>query len=291
MPEEGERMPVLVLAPSPEMAPTMGMSIGMAETIKNFGADGSAFFITRRGLRIKELFSAVREFEHKSMPIAIIGSTSAFVYIFNACARHGIRFHLPKGSRIADGGGYRGKFGECTRRMYYEKCAEIFGVREDYCVNVLGMAECSTNFVDSAIRDSFNGFKGVNRKPNQKWAKVVAVDKGTCSRILPEGEVGLLRHYDLGNLPTVLAVQTENLGYTTSDGFEIIGRAKVVHGKVSPVPSEKPVGPMGDKKIFSFIDSYSRFSIRRQIEKISRDESFCPCGEIIDNMIIEKSEK
>lgn len=290
---EGERMPILILAPSPEMAPTMGMAIGMAETIKHFGAEGSDFFITKKGLKIKELLKAMRDFECKGKPVAIIGSTSAFVYIFNSCRENGIRFSLPKGSRIADGGGYRGKFGECTREMYYRQCLEIFGVSEEYCVSVLGMAECTTNFVDSSLRDSLNGIKRKRHKSNHKWAKVVAFDIETHahSRPLPEGEIGLLRHYDLANLPTVIAVQTDNLGYNTGDGFEIIGRAKVVDGKVSMVPSDKPVGPMGDKKIFSFLDAYMKFSIKRQISKIKKDESFCPCGEIIDDMIAGKTDK
>lgn len=288
---EGYRMPILILAPSPEMAPTMGMAIGMAETIKHFGAEGSDFFITKRGLKIKELIKTMRDFEYKGKPIAIIGSTSAFVFIFNSCRENGIRFSLPRGSRIVDGGGYRGKFGECTREMYYKQCFEILGISEEYCVNVLGMAECTTNFVDSSLRDALNGIKRKRYKPNHKWARVVAFDMETCSRPLPQGELGLLRHYDLANLPTVIAVQTDNLGYNTGDGFEIIGRAKVVNGKVSMIPSDKPVGPMGEKKIFSFLDAYMKFSIKRQISKIKKDESFCPCGEIIDDMIVGKTNK
>lgn len=288
---EGERMPILILAPSPETAPAMGMAIGMAETIKHFGAEGSNFFITRKGLRIKELLKAIRDFEHKGRPIALIGATSAFVYLFNACRTNGIRFSLPEGSRIADGGGYRGKFGECTREMYYRQCLEILGVPEEYCVNVLGMAECTTNFVDSTLRDSLNGIKRRRHKTNHKWAKVVAFDIETCSRPLPEGEVGLLRHYDLANLPTVLVVQTENLGYQTGDGFEVLGRARVVNGKVSLIPSEKPVGPMGDRRIFTFIDAYMKFSIKHQIARIKKDESFCPCGEIIDDMLTDRSDR
>lgn len=282
---ENERMPILVLAPSPEMAPTMGMAIGMAETIKHFGADGSGFFITKRGLKIKEFLKAMRDFERKGTPVAVIGATSAFVYIFDSCKSNGIKFSLPKGSRIADGGGYRGKFGECTREMYYSQCFNTFGVPEEYCVNVLGMAECTTNFVDSSLRDALRGIERNRRKPNHKWAKVVAYDIETCSKPVSKGELGLLRHYDLANLPTVLAVQTDNLGYCIEDGFEIIGRAKVVDGKVSQAPSEMPVGPMGDRKIFSFIDGYMKFSIKRQIAKLKKDESFCPCGEIIDDMI------
>lgn len=282
---EGERMPILVLAPSPKSAPNMGMAIGMAETIKHFGAEGSGFFITRTGMKIRELLKAMKEFEGRRQPVALIGSTSAFVYLFNALRSNGLSFRLPPGSRLVDGGGYRGKFGERTREDYFRECGEMLGVPEPYCVNVLGMAECSTNYVDSTLREAVQGRGEGRRKPDLPWARVVAYDVETCSRPLPEGAVGLLRHFDLANLPTVLAVQTDNLGYRTADGFEIIGRARLVDGKVSLVPSEKPVGPMGDRKIFSFLDTYMKFSIGRQVARLRKEEAFCPCGEIIEEML------
>ena len=219
------------------------------------------------------------------MPGALIGSTSAFVYLFNALRANGLRFCLAPGSRIVDGGGYRGKFGERTRGDYLRECHEMLGVPDPFCVNVLGMAECSTNYVDATLRDRVRGGGGGRRKPDLPWARVVAYDVETCSRPLPVGEVGLLRHFDLANLPTVLAVQTDNLGYRTGDGFEIIGRAQLVDGKVSRVPSHRPVGPMGDRKIFSFLDAYMKFSISRHVSRLGKEEAFCPCGEVIEEML------
>jgi hypothetical protein len=39
-----------------------------------------------------------------------------------------------------------------------------------------------------------------------------------------EGEAGLIRVYDLANVASVLAVQTEDLGVRRGDGFELMGR-------------------------------------------------------------------
>jgi len=36
----------------------------------------------------------------------------------------------------------------------------------------------------------------------------------------------LLRHYKLANRVTVVAIQTDDVGYELKGGFEIIGRAK-----------------------------------------------------------------
>jgi hypothetical protein len=110
---------------------------------------------------------------------------------------------------------------------------------------------------------------------------------------LPPGEVGLLRHYDLVNLPTVIAVQTDNLGYTDgAGGFQIVGRAQVVDGKVAPLPSERVVGPMGDKRIFRFLEAYVNFSIRFKMGRLRRKAAqplvppSCPCDQVTEEMLV-----
>ena len=42
-----------------------------------------------------------------------------------------------------------------------------------------------------------------------------------------EGETGLLRIFDLANVCSVLAVQTEDLAIRSEDGFELVGRAQL----------------------------------------------------------------
>jgi len=41
-----------------------------------------------------------------------------------------------------------------------------------------------------------------------------------------EDETGLIRVFDLANVWSVLAIQTEDLGVRRGDGFELIGRAE-----------------------------------------------------------------
>jgi hypothetical protein len=42
---------------------------------------------------------------------------------------------------------------------------------------------------------------------------------------LPAGREGLLQHFDLANIGSVIAVQTEDVGVMQDDGFVVIGRA------------------------------------------------------------------
>lgn len=255
------RVRLLLLTPGPDLAPTMGMAIGMDETRRRFGTADSAFLVGRTGVDLKRTIAMLRESESDGTSVALIGATSAFVYLMQACRRKRIRFRLPCGSRVCDGGGYRGRFGEVTRDGFYEMVLETFGIEQPWCINTLGMAESATNYFDDSLRNAVMGRAGERHKPAPPWTRVVAVDPATGAP-LPHGEVGLLRHYDLANLPTVLGVQTDNLGWTDErGGFEIVGRAQVRDGRVAPVPSDRSVGPMGDSGTFRLLEAYVNFSI------------------------------
>jgi hypothetical protein len=126
---------------------------------------------------------------------------------------------------------------------------------------------------------------------------------------LPDGEVGLLAHWDLANVPTVLAVITDNLGYTTDGGTgcEMVGRAKIENGKVSPLPDEeRTMGPMGDSAIFRMLETYTNFSIdlkmrlakdpkkgapsvREEIE--ARPGSVASCPQVVDEILVAQADE
>lgn len=293
----GQRCRVLILAPSPEMAPSMGMAIGMDETRKLFGTPDSRFLLSHSGIDVAALVAALNESEASGVPVAMIGSTSAFVFFFNACKKRGVSFHLPAGSRIGDGGGYRGRFGEMTQEDYLKLAYEVLGIPPSHCVNVLGMAESATGYFDSTLRRAVQGRpSGKRMRPNPPWARTVAVSADDL-HVLPPGEIGLLRHYDAANLPTVLAVQTDNLGYTDDAGnFQIVGRAqRDANGKVSLMPSERTVGPMGDKRIFRMLEAYVNFSIRFKAGRLKPRTPMvppaCPCGELADSAIADTPEQ
>ena len=303
----GQRCRILILAPSPQMAPSMGMAIGMEQTRIHFGTPDSRFLLEHSGLDIKGLVAALAESEASGVPVAMIGSTSAFVFFLQACRRKGIRFSLPAGSRIGDGGGYRGRFGELTQEDYFALSAEVLGIPDTHCVNVLGMAETATNYFDNVLRNAVlpaPTFSGPRLRHPPPWARTQAVDIATLEP-LPHGQVGLLRHFDVANLPTVIAVQTDNLGYTDAGGgFQIVGRAKLENGKVASLPSEKVVGPMGDKAIFRFLESYVNFSIRFKMGLLGRlkrpvpptpmtpmPPPACPCDELTVETLAENQHK
>ncbi len=305
--EEGRRCRILILAPSPKLAPSMGMAIGMDQTRKAFGTPDSKFLLGKSGIHINELLKTLRESESSGVPVALIGATSAYVYFFQACRRKKMKFCLPPGSRICDGGGYRGRFGPVSREDYYAMVQEILGIPETHCVNVLGEAETATNLFDDALRRHVKGLPLRKRtRPVPPWSRVRAMSIDDLTP-LPDGEVGLLAHWDLANVPTVLAVITDNLGYTTDKGrgCEMVGRAKIENGKVSPLPDEEPANPMGDSVIFRMLEKYVHFSIdlkmqmakdpkvapsiREEIE--ARPGSVASCPQVVDEILVGQADK
>lgn len=225
-----ERMRMLLMVPSPKVAPGMPMAYGLELAKEAFGTDESAYYISPRGLAVDELITALEQAQAKKEPVCLMGATSGFVYFFNSCRERGVSFDLPAGSRVCDGGGYQGTFGECSRQQYYAQVEEFFRVPRHMCVNTLGMGESGTNYFDNVLRDHFRGVPGEERyKVDVPWTRTIVVGIRTGQR-MPKGELGLIRHYDLTNLATVLAVQTDNIGYETDSGFEIIGRSAHIPG-------------------------------------------------------------
>ncbi len=304
---EGKRCRILILAPSPEMAPSMGMAIGMEQTRLHFGTPDSMFLLGKSGIDVNALIKALRESEASGVPVALIGATSAYVYFFQACRRKKMRFRLPPGSRICDGGGYRGRFGVVTRDDYYAMVQEILNIPGSHCVNVLGEAETATNLFDDSLRRVVKGLPSRKRtRPVPPWSRVLAMSID-CLKPLPDGEVGLLAHWDLANVPTVLAVITDNLGYTTDNGTgcEMVGRAKIENGKVSPLPDEdRTAGAMGDSMVFRMLERYVNFSIelkmamakdpklepsiREEIE--ARPGSVASCPQVVDEILVSQAD-
>ena len=304
---EGKRCRILILAPSPELAPSMGMAIGIDQTRQAFGTPDSMFLLGKSGIDVNALIKALRESEATGVPVALIGATSAFVYFFQACRRKKMKFRLPSGSRICDGGGYRGRFGVVTRDDYYEMVQEILGIPNSHCVNVLGEAETATNLFDDSLRRCVKGQPPRKRtRPVPPWSRVLAMSIDDL-KPLPDGEVGLLAHWDLANVPTVLAVITDNLGYTTGHGrgCEMVGRAKIEGGKVSPLPDEeRTAGAMGDTAIFRMLERYVNFSIelkmltakdpkiapsvREEIE--ARPGSVASCPQVVDEILVAQAD-
>jgi len=266
---DADRMKMLLMVPSPQMAPGMGMAVGLDVVRRMFGTADSAYLIGRTGLNLELLLKSIVESERSCVPLVIVGSTAGFVYFLKACERDGIRFRLPPGSRLCDGGGYLDQFGECSRGEFYQKSQDILGIQEHHCVNVLGMGEISTNFFDNVLRDNLLGNPISRYKIVPPWTRTQIVDVETFEPV-EHGSPGLLRHFDLINRSMVIAVQTDNVGFAVQDGFEIIGRWKKTSMELETEAITQSHGGRFMTQLIDFLLKRSLKKTGRIYEKISR---------------------
>lgn len=234
---KAERLRILVLAPPPERAPGMIMAWGMARLIERYGTPGSRFLIGERGLDAEALAAALREAEGSGAPLCLIGASFAFVHLFDGFEARGARFALPPGSRVMDAGGYKGRSREMTRPEFVGRLGRLLGVPSTRAVNLLGMTELSSQFYD----DSLDEPARAPLKRNPPWTATAAVHPRTGAA-LPHGETGLLRHLDLANLDRPACIQTDDLGRTHPEGFEVFGRAADDGGRGCSLGVEEMLG-------------------------------------------------
>lgn len=220
---DGKRARVLVLAPSPEQAPHMIMSYGMAQLMRTFGLEGSRFVLGAKGLDVEALWTELGRCESGGVPVALFGSTFGFVQLFDWMEEQGRALTLPEGSRIMDAGGSKGRSREIGRAQFAAWASALCGVPAARVMNLLGMTELASQIYD--VVDG-GGERRVKRSPPWMRTEVVDPRRSGASGVVGDGELGLLRHLDLANVERPLMVQSEDVGRRIGDGFEILGRAK-----------------------------------------------------------------
>jgi hypothetical protein len=218
-PGGGPRLPVFALAAPPEDAPHSSLSFMLNELIAD---DGGRFFHGPSGWQA-DLADALRVC---ATPVVVFGTAFAFVHFFDASREC---FALPAGSRVIETGGFKGRSREVRRDELYGLFTQRLGVPATHCLSEYGMSEMASQFYDSTLVDHVRGAAARAEPPRKVapfWLRTRVVDPVTGTEA-EWGAPGLLAHYDLANLNSVLAIQTEDYGYAVpgGGGFCLLGRA------------------------------------------------------------------
>ena len=222
-----ERLPVrmLILGPSPELAPDSSLAWMLDLVRQEWGTDDSEYLIAEQGFLAEAALTALERSQRAGVPVALLGTAAAFVRLLEALAESGRRFQLPPGSRAMETGGFKVRGSEIPRESFYADLIAALGLSPFYCIAEYGMTEMCSQFYDNVLREH-----SLARAPRQRlkvvppWVRTQVVDPESL-KPMPEGKVGILRHFDLANLDSVSAIQTEDLGLAVAGGFEIMGRA------------------------------------------------------------------
>ncbi len=152
----------------------------------------------------------------------IVGTAFSFVHLLDYLVENNLRFELPKDSRVMETGGYKNRSRTMPKAELHAMITERLDVPRENIICEYGMSELSSQAYDCEIHPpSSIRHPRFFRFPPWARAQVISPEHG---REVAEGETGLIRVFDLANVFSVAAVQTEDLGIRRGDGFELTGR-------------------------------------------------------------------
>jgi hypothetical protein len=213
---------VLSLIPPPDELPDSSLSYMAGLAHERFGAAGSGWFMSSSGgLASRRLAVALEDARAAAEPVCLLGTSLAFAAWLEELGAAGTRFRLPDGSRLMDTGGAKGRKRALDAAALRSGYAAALGIPDYRCVNEYGMTELCSQYYDRCLRRGVREPRDL--KASAPWLACVAADPDTLEP-LPEGAIGVLRHVDLANLGSVVAVQTEDRGRVVDGAVELLGR-------------------------------------------------------------------
>jgi len=211
-----------VLTPSPVQAPHSSL-VHMFEALRrDLGASASSFLGSSAadGAWSLDFDATARFFEEacrSATPALALGTAFSFVHLLDYLANQNRSFALPPGSSVMETGGYKGRSRTLPMAELHSLITRRLGIPPSRILREYGMSELSSQAYARAGSLVF-------QFPSWARARVISPETGTEAG---EGEVGLVQVYDLANVFSVLAVQTEDLAVRHGTGFELIGRAEL----------------------------------------------------------------
>jgi hypothetical protein len=229
---------MLILAPPPAQVPHSSL-VHMFETIRQkIGAPKTVFVgkIATDGSWTLD-FDAVLVANsslvtrHSSL---LLGTAFSFVHFLDFLAERNLRFDLPAGSRVMETGGYKNRSCSLPKMELHQLITERLGVPPSHIVCEYGMSELSSQAYAHVTGDGWQA-TGKGSAPRHSsldtrhfifppWARVQIISPETGLEVA-DGETGLIRVFDLANVFSVMAIQTEDLAVRHGGGFELLGRA------------------------------------------------------------------
>jgi hypothetical protein len=212
------------LTPNQNAAPRSSL-VHMFEMVrKEFGLPESAFVgqVTDDGMWTADFAVTVQKLKaacEQLKPVTLLGTAFSFVHLLDYFAANNLTFKLPQGSRAMETGGYKNRSRILPKNELHSLIAERLGIPQNKIICEYGMSELSSQAYDSEIQNVGRSFHF------PRWVRVQIISPETGFEVC-DGETGLIRVFDLANVFSVMAVQTEDLGIRRGDGFELIGRAQ-----------------------------------------------------------------
>jgi hypothetical protein len=207
-----------ILTPPPAEAPHSSL-VHMFETIRREVGSGVPAFVGRMAedggwaLDFEAAVERLRGVSASGQPMLMLGTAFSFMHLLDYLTEHDLRFEIPPGSCAMETGGYKGRSRSLPKGALHTLISQRLGIPRGRIICEYGMSELSSQAYDVGV--------GFHFPP---WARVQIISPET-GREVGEGETGLIRVFDMANVYSVMAVQSEDLGTRRGDGFALAGRA------------------------------------------------------------------
>ena len=166
-------------------------------------------------------------------PALVLATSFALVHLLDARRDLGLDLRLPRGSRVMQTGGFKGRSREVAPDELRAAVSETFAVPEAQVIGEYGMTELSSQLYETTLAAALGKWPvdearhGVYAAP--PWVRVTAVDPLTLAPLL-DGEIGIARLVDLANVDSAVAIQTADRvrvlpGSSGNHSIELLGRA------------------------------------------------------------------
>lgn len=207
----------LLLVPNPMHRPQSSLGYMMLKVANELGDGRDRWYLEGDTLHVREFIADLERASREGTAVCIAGTAFAFVNLLDELkARDAGSLPLPRGSRIMETGGFKGRTRIVERSELYAQLSDIFALSHDRIIAEYGMTELTSQYYDST-------FDTVRIKSSPPWMRPRVV--GPDGRTLPAGVVGALVHVDLANRSSCVAIQTEDLGVAApGGGIILIGR-------------------------------------------------------------------
>jgi hypothetical protein len=215
----------LMLTPPPALVPHSSL-VHMFEVVQQkLGATESAFVgeLASDGAWTLDFEATLAALGHH--PQLILGTAFSFVHLLDYLTEKNLQFELPEDSRVMETGGYKNRSRTMPKAELHALITKHLGVTRENIICEYGMSELSSQAYDSQIHPSSSVLhpRAFRFPP---WTRVQIISPET-GREVYDGETGLIRVFDLANVFSVAAIQTEDLAIRRGDDFEMIGRAQL----------------------------------------------------------------
>jgi hypothetical protein len=175
--------------------------------------------------------------------LTLLGTAFSFVHLLDHLVEKKLRFRLSPGSLAMETGGYKGRSRALPKTELHALITELLGIPAANIVCEYGMSELSSQAYDrnlSAFNPQLSTLNSQRAFRFPPWARVQIISPET-GREVAEDETGLLRVFDLANVFSVMAIQTEDLAIRRTGGFELIGRAEAAEPRGCSLMADSPV--------------------------------------------------